>query len=140
MGSGRKREEAAKEKVRLKREEHRLLLEKTKALLSRNPPAATITHPQEEQAADVSSSAPSQVAPPEYPLETSLVEPGPSLVSLNPFPEEEGDEEEPDAGTHFAQSTVETETVSQVTTEAYIHVPAEDIPTSAGVRSGKKAP
>ena len=69
-------------------------------------------------------------------FETSIVESGGPLP-LNPFPSED----EPDEGAHYTRSTVETETVSQVTTEAYVHVPAQDMPTSAsGAKAAKKAP
>ena len=48
------KEEADKEKARLKREEHRMLLEKTQALLGRNPHATTMVRAEDEPAtADV---------------------------------------------------------------------------------------
>ena len=110
--------EAEKKKARLKREEHKMLLEKTCTLLQRNIPSAaagsatdTATveahpgRPEERQAVDI--------------LETSLVESGGPL-SLNPFTlEEEQEEDEPHEGACYMKSTMETETVSQVTTEAY---------------------
>ena len=73
-------------------------------------------------------------------LETSLVESGGPL-NLNPFPSEEEDEEEPHGVPHYRKSTVQTETVSQVTTEAYIQTPAEDVPaTTSKAKATKKVP
>ena len=75
------------------------------------------------------------------PLETSLMESGPLLVSLNPFPSEEEDEDEPPSVPQFKRSTVQTETVSQITTESYIQTPAEDAPaTTSKARAAKKIP
>ena len=73
-------------------------------------------------------------------LETSLVESGGPL-NLNPFPSEEEDEDEPPGVPHYRRSTVQTETVSQVTTEAYIQTPAEDTPaTKSRAKAAKKVP
>ena len=74
-------------------------------------------------------------------METSLVESGPLLVSLNPFPSEEEDEDDPPSVPQFRRSTVQTETVSQITTESYIQTPAEDAPaTTSKARAAKKIP
>ena len=68
------------------------------------------------------------------------MEPGPLLVSLNPFPFEE-DEDEPPSVPQFGRSTVQTETVSQITTESYIQTPAKDAPaTTSKARAAKKIP
>ena len=57
-------------------------------------------------------------------LNTSIVETGGPL-NLNPFPDiEEEEEEAPTEGTRYARSQVVTEAISQVTTEAYVAVPA----------------
>ena len=73
-------------------------------------------------------------------LKTSLVESGGPL-NLNPFSSVEEDEDEPVAGTRYTRTTTGTETMSQVTTKAYVHVPPEDVPASASApRAGKKAP
>ena len=73
-------------------------------------------------------------------LETSLVESGGPL-NLNLFPSEEEDEDEPPGVPHYRRSTVQTETVSQVTTEAYIQTPAEDAPaTTSRAKAAKKVP
>ena len=84
------KEEAEKE--RLKREEHRLLLEKTQTLLRKNPPATTMVRAEDEPTvAEVEvHPEPSGEGQIEDPLETSLVESGLPLVSLNPF---EGEDE-----------------------------------------------
>ena len=47
---------------------------------------------------------------------------------MNPFPSEEEEEDEPHGVPHYRKSMVQTETVSQVTTEAYIQTPAKDVP------------
>ena len=71
-------------------------------------------------------------------LEMSLVECGGPL-NLNPFPSDDKEELVGDA--RYTRSTLETETVSQVTTEAYVHVPAQDVPASTSeVKAAKKAP
>ena len=75
------KEEAAKEKARLTREEHKILLKKTKALLKRNSPATTEVRAEEETAATIEvHPEPSRVGQSEDPLETSLVEPGPKSI------------------------------------------------------------
>ena len=74
-------------------------------------------------------------------METSLVEFGPLLVSLNPFPSKEEDEDEPLSVPQFRRSTVQTETVYQITTESFIQTPAKDAPaTTSKARAAKKVP
>ena len=69
------------------------------------------------------------------------MESGPLLVSLNPFPSEEEDEDEPPRDPQYRRSTVQTETVPQITTEAYIQTPAEDAPaTTSKAKAAKKIP
>ena len=73
-------------------------------------------------------------------METSLVESGGPL-NLNSFPSEEEAEDEPHGVPHYRKSRVQTETVSQVTTEAYIQTPAEDVPaTTSRAKAAKKVP
>ena len=81
--------EAEKEKARLKREEHKMLLEKTHALLQRNTPAAAAGSATATATSTEIHPAPPRTEPTEDPLETSLEEFSPLLVSLNPF---KGDE------------------------------------------------
>ena len=60
---------------------------------------------------------------------------------MNPFPSEEEDEDELPGVPHYRRSTVQTETVSQVTTKAYIQTPAEDAPaTISRAKVAKKVP
>ena len=69
------------------------------------------------------------------------MESGPLLVSLYPFPSEEEDEDEPPGVPHFRRSTVQTETISQTTTKAYIQTPAKDAPaTTSKAKAVKKVP
>ena len=59
-----------------------------------------------------------------------MVESGPSLVHLNPFPSEEEDEDEPPSVPQFKRSIVHTETISKITTESYIQTPSEAAPAT----------
>ena len=60
-----------------------------------------------------------------------MIESGPSLVQLNPFPsEEEEDEDELPSVPRFKRSTVQTVTISQITTESYIPTPSEAAPAT----------
>ena len=69
------------------------------------------------------------------------MESGPLLVSLNPFLSEEEDEGEPPSVPPFKRSTVQTETVSQITIKSYIQTPAEAAPaTTSKTRAAKKIP
>ena len=86
----RAKEEKDQEKAWLKREEHRMLLAKTHALLQKNTPAASAgSATATATSAEIHPASP-RTEPPEDPLETSLVESGPLLVSLSPF---EGEDE-----------------------------------------------
>ena len=93
--------EADKAKAQLKREEHKILLGKTHALLQKHTPSAAAG-----SATDTATSAaqpePSQEKSTEDILETSLVEGGGPL-NLNPFPSEEEEEMN-----HMAFLTIES--------------------------------
>ena len=84
------KEEKDQEKVRLKREEHKAVLKRAKELLRRTEAASTAVHEEDAPPTIELYPEPSMLARGTDPLETSLVEPGPLLVSLNPF---EGEEE-----------------------------------------------
>ena len=58
------------------------------------------------------------------------MESGPLLVCLNPFPSEEEDEDDPPSVPQFKTSTVQTETISQITTVSYIQTPSEAAPAT----------
>ena len=82
-------EEKEQEKARLKREAHKEVLKKAKELSGKTAATSTVV-----RAEDVSIPLATPAEPltsQQDPLETSLVEMGPQLVSLNPF--EESDEE-----------------------------------------------
>ena len=49
---------------------------------------------------------------------------------MNPFPSEEEDEDDPPSVPQFKRSTVQTETISQITTESYIQTPSEAAPAT----------
>ena len=49
---------------------------------------------------------------------------------MNPFPSEEEDEDDPPSVPQFKRSTVQTETISQITTKSYIQTPSEAAPTT----------
>ena len=83
-------EEKEQEKARLKREAHKEVLKKAKELLTRTTATSTVVHAEDIPTLLVTPLEPS-ASRPEDPLETSLVESGPQLVSLTPF--EEGEEE-----------------------------------------------
>ena len=83
-------EEKEQEKVRLKREAHKEVLKKAKELLSRTEATSTVVHVEDIPSLFMTPSEPSTSRQAD-PLETSLVESGPQLVSLTPF--EEGEEE-----------------------------------------------
>ena len=78
------KEEKEKEKAQLKREEQKAVLKRAKALLARTDPASTAVHEEDVPTTELSASGQET-----DPLETSLVEAGPLLVSLNPFKGEE---------------------------------------------------
>ena len=83
-------EEKEQEKARLKREAHKEVLKKAKELLSRTAATSTVVCAENVPTLPVTPSEP-LTSRPEDPLETSLVELGPQLISLTPF--EEGEEE-----------------------------------------------
>ena len=83
-------EEKEQEKARLKREAHKEVLKKAKELLSRTEATSTVVHAEDIPSLLVTPSELSTSRQAD-PLETSLVESGPQLVSLTPF--EEGEEE-----------------------------------------------
>ena len=131
--------EADKVEALLKWEEHKILLEKTHALLRKHMPSAAAGSAS-EATASADQPGPSQEIPAGDVLETSLVESGGPL-NLNLFPSEEGDEDELPGVPHFRRSTVQTETVSQITTKSYIQTPAEDAPsTTSKAKTAKKVP
>ena len=106
-----KAKEKEKEKVQLNREEHRMLLEKTHALLQKNIPAAAAG-----SATATATSAEIHPAPPRTettndPLETPLAESGPLLVSLNPFEGEDEPVIRPTLGACPGAAAVLTETI-----------------------------
>ena len=125
----RKRKAAAKKaakeaKFQRLQDEHREMLERTEPLKRKITTSATVSVPPPEGTEPVVILPLDTDQPTANPdlLETCLVESGGPL-NLNPFPSEEEDEGEPTGGTRYTKSTVETETVFQVTTETYVHVP-----------------
>ena len=83
-------EEKEQEKARLKREAHKEVLKKAKELLSRTAATSTVVCTEDVPTLPTTPSEPS-TSRLEDPLETSLVESGPQLISLTPF--KEGEEE-----------------------------------------------
>ena len=135
------KEEKHQERVWLKREEHKAVLKRAKELLSQTELASTVVCAGDVPSILEALSEPSTSRQGTDPLETSLVESGPLLVRLNLFPSEEEDEDEPPSVPQFKRSTVQTETVSQITTESYIQTPAEAAPTTTSkTRAAKKIP
>ena len=136
-----KAKEEKDQKAWLKREEHKAVLKRAKELLSQTEPASTAVREEDTPPIPEVHPEPSTSGQGADPLETSLVESGPLLVSLNPFPSEEEDEDEPPDVPHFRRSTVQMETVFQTTTDAYIQIPAEDAPaTTSKAKAAKKVP
>ena len=85
------KEEKDQEKVQLKREEHKALLKRAKALLQKNQSTSTAVWEGESTSTTAEVHPGPSIAREETdPQETSLVEAGPSLISLNPF---EGEDE-----------------------------------------------
>ena len=121
-------------------------------LLSRSEPASTVVCAEDVPSILEALPEPSTSRQGTDPLETSLVESGPLLVQLNPFPSKEEDEDEPPSVPQFKRSTVQTKTISQITTESYIQTPSEAAPatttqtpattskTSAAQKIPKKVP
>ena len=108
------KEEKEKEKAQLKREEHKATLKRAKALLARTDPASTAVREEDTPTTEPSASRQETDS-----LETSLVEAGPLLVSLNPF---EGEEEPVICPTSVEPATVLSETIHA---ESYIERPLE---------------
>ena len=82
-------EEKEQEKARLRREAHKEALKKAKEFSGKTAATSTVVRAEDVSIPLVTPTEPS--TPRQDPLETSLVETGPQLVSLNPF--EESDEE-----------------------------------------------
>ena len=82
-------EEKEQEKARLKREAHKEVLKKAKELSGKTAVTSTVVRAEDVSIPLATPAEPSTSR--QDPLETSLVETGPQLVSLNPF--EESDEE-----------------------------------------------
>ena len=102
------KEEKEQEKARLKREEHKAVLKRAKELLSRTESASTVVHAENVPSIPESLPEPS-TSRQTNPLETSLVEPGPQLVSLDPF---EGEEEPIIRPTSTGAARVTSQTIS----------------------------
>ena len=82
-------EEKEQEKARLRREAHKEALKKAKEFSGKTAVTSTVVRAEDVSIPLATPAEPS--TPRQDPLETSLVETGPQLVSLNPF--EESDEE-----------------------------------------------
>ena len=123
------KEEKDKEKAWLKREEHKAVLKRAKALLARAEPAFTAVHEEDAPTTVELHPEPSATGEGTDPLETSLVEASPLLVSLNPL---EGEEEPvicPTSGSHPGAAAILSETIHE---ESNIETPLES--------AGGKAP
>ena len=129
------KEEKDQEKAWLKREEHRAVLKRAKELLGRTEPASTAVHEEDAPPIVEVHPEPSASGQGTDPLETSLVEPSPLLVSLNPF----GGEEEPViCPTSVGAATVVSQTIH---VESNITRPLESAGGKAPKQStGRKAP
>ena len=101
-------EEKAQEKAQLKREEHIEVLKRAKSLLQRTEAPSTAVCEEDAPLIIDWHPGPSMSGRGTNPLETSLVEPGPLLVSLNPF---EGEEEPVICPTSVGAATVMSQTV-----------------------------
>ena len=135
MGTG--KEETEKEKAGLKREEHKMLLEKTHALLQRNTPAAAARSATATTISAEIHPAPPRTEPTEDPLETSLVESGPLLVSLNQFEGEDEPVIRPTLGAYPGAATILTETIHVESSTERLLEAAGGAPKKS---SGEKAP
>ena len=129
------KEEKDKEKAQLKREEHKAVLKRAKALLERTEPASTAVREEDTPTTVELHPEPSASGQGTDPLETSLVEAGPLLVSLNPF---ESEEEPVICPTSVGAATVLSETIY---VESNIERPLESTGGKAPRQStGGKAP
>ena len=102
------KEEKDQEKAWLKREEHIAIFKRAKGLLQRTEAPSTAIHEEDAPLIIDFHPGPSMSGRDTGPLETSLVEPGPLLVSLNPF---EGEEEPVIHPTSVGAATVVSQTV-----------------------------
>ena len=131
------KEEKEQEKTWLKREAHKAVLKKAKDLLSRTEATSTVVRAEDVPSLFETLPGPSTSRQTD-PLETSLVESGPQLLSLDPF---EGEEEEIIRPTSMVAARVISQTIS---VESNITKPQKIIggkglksagPMSAGPRS-----
>ena len=110
----RAKEKKDKEKVQLKRKEHKAILKRAKALLEKDQPTSTAVCEEEGTSTTAEVHTGPSVAREETdPPETYLVEPGPLLISLNPF---EGEDEpiiRPTSGARSGVATVISETIEE---------------------------
>ena len=129
------KEEEDQEKALLKREEHKAVLKRAKELLRQTEPASTAVHGEDAPPIVEVHPEPSAFRQRTDPLETSLVELRPLLVSLNPF---KGEEEPVIHPTSVGAATV----VSQmIHVESNITRPLESAGGKAPKQSaGRKAP
>ena len=102
------KEEKEQEKAWLKREEHKAVLKRAKELLSQTKAASMVVCAEDVPSILESLPEPSTSRQTD-PLETSLVESGPQLVSLNPF---EGEEEPTIRPTSTGAARVISQTIS----------------------------
>ena len=132
------KEEKEQEKAWLKKEAHKEVLKKAKELLSRTEATSTVMHAEDLPSPIETLPEPSTSRQTD-PLETSLVESGPQLLSLDPFEEEE---EEMIRPTSTGAARVISQTIS---VESNITKPQKIIggkgPKSAGPKTvGSKEP
>ena len=129
------KEEKEQEKVQLKREAHKEVLKKAKELLSRTEATFTVVCA-EDLPSPVETFPEPSTSQQTDPQETSLVESGPQLLSLDPFEEEE---EEMIRPTSMGAARVISQTIS---IESNISKPQKIIggkePRSAGPRPAAK--
>ena len=102
------KEEKEQEKARLKREAHKAVLKKAKDLLSRTDATSMVVCAEDVPSLFETLPEPSTSRQTD-PLETSLVESGLQLLSLNPF---EGEEEEVKCPTSMGAARVISQTIS----------------------------
>ena len=129
------KEEKDQEKAWLKREEHKAVLKRAKELLRQTEPASTAVHEEDAPPIVEVYPEPSTSGQGADPLETSLVESGPLLVSLNPF---KGEEEQVICPTSVGATTV---VAQMIHVESNIARPLESAGGKAPKQSaGRKAP
>ena len=109
------KEEAAKEKAQLKRRNIRFCSKRPRLYYKETHLQQLLS---EKGEATISMEAPSRLIEeqPEDPLETSLVEPGSLLVSLNPFEGEDEPMIRPTSGARAGAVTILTETIHEEST------------------------